>query len=93
MKYLILTLTLLVVFLIVVCRFLFSENNELREDNAVLKTNINGLVSEVKDYNNGKMEASKTIVKIQEKIKYVKADCDCYNINLADNILSLARGE
>ena len=93
MKYIILTLTLLVVFLGIVCRFLFSENSSLREDNAVLKTNINGLVTEVKDFNNGKMEASKTIVKIQEKIKYIKTDCDCYNMPIPDDILPLIRGE
>lgn len=93
MKYLILTLTLLVVFLFIVCRFLFSENSGLREDNATLRLNNEGLITTVKDYNNGKMEASKTIVKIEEKIKYVKTNCDCYNINLIDDILPLARGE
>lgn len=92
MKYIILTLTLLVVFLGVVCRFLFSEINDLREDNATLRLNNDSLIANVKDFNNGKMEASKTIVKIEEKIKYVKTDCDCYNINLIDDILPLARG-
>lgn len=93
MKYLILTLTLLVVFLGVVCRFLFSEINDLREDNATLRLNNDSLIANVKDYNNGKMEASETIVKIQEKIKYVKVDCDCYNTPIPDDILPLIRGE
>ena len=93
MKYIILALVTIAVILGVVCRFLFNEVNNLKEDNATLRLNNEGLVTTIKEHNNGKMEASKTIIKIQEKIKYIKNDCDCYGINLPDDIVSLARGE
>lgn len=93
MKYVILTLVTIAVILGVVCRFLFNEVNNLKEDNVTLRLNNEGLVTTIKEHNNGKMEASKTIVKIQEKIKYIKNDCDCYGNNLPDDILPLARGE
>ena len=93
MKYIILALVVISVILGVACRFLFNEVTNLKEDNTALRLNNTGLITIIKDYNNGKMEASKTIVKIQEKIKYVEVDCDCYSINLVDDILPLARGE
>ena len=93
MKYVVITLSAISIILFIVCRFLFSEVGKLKEDNATLKLNNEGLITKVKEYNNGKMEASKTIVKIQEKVKYIKTDCDCYGINISDDILSLARGE
>ena len=93
MKYVIITLITIVFILGVVCRFLFSEVSRLKEDNATLRLNNEGLITSVKEYNNGKMEASKTIVKIQEKIKYIKTNCDCYSINIPDDILPLIRGE
>ena len=93
MKYVVITLSAISIILFIVCRFLFSEVGKLKEDNATLKLNNEGLITKVKEYNNGKMEASKTIVKIQEKIKYIKTDCDCYGINIPDDILQLARGE
>ena len=93
MKYIITTLLVIVFFLAVVSRFLFSEVSRLKEDNAILRQNNEGLITSVKEYNNGKMEASKTIIKIQEKIKYIKTDCDCYNMPIPDDILQYVRGE
>lgn len=93
MKYIILALVVISVILGVTCRFLFSEVSNLKEDNTALRLNNTGLITIIKDYNNGKMEASKTIVKIQEKIKYIKTDCDCYNMPIPDDILPLIRGE
>lgn len=93
MKYIIIILTVYCVISTVACRFLFSEVSNLKEDNTTLRLNNQGLVTTVKEYNDGKMEASKTIIKIQEKIKYIKTDCDCYGVNLPDDIVSLARGE
>lgn len=93
MKYVIITLSAISIILFIVCRFLFAEVGKLKEDNATLKLNNEGLITKVKEYNDGKMAAGKTIIKIQEKIKYIKNDCDCYGINLPDDIVSLARGE
>ena len=93
MKYIIVTLVVIGVILGVACRFLFNEVTNLKEDNTALRLNNTGLITIIKDYNNGKMEASKTIVKIQEKIKYIKTDCDCYNMPIPDDILPLIRGE
>ena len=93
MKYVVITLSVISIVLFMVCRFLFSEIGKLKEDNTTLRLNNEGLVTTIKEHNNGKMEASKTIVKIQEKIKYIKNDCDCYGDNLPDDILPLARGD
>ena len=93
MKYIIIILAVFSVISTIACRFLFSEVSSLREDNTALRLNNEGLIITVKDYNNGKMEASKTIVKIQEKIKYIKTDCDCYNTPIPVDLLPLYRGE
>lgn len=93
MKYIIIILAVISVILGVACRFLFNEVTNLKEDNTALRLNNEGLITVVKDYNNGKLEASKTIVKIQEKIKYIKTDCDCYNTPIPVDLLPLIRGE
>lgn len=93
MRYIILVLLVYCVISTLVGRFLFGEVSNLKEDNTALRLNNEGLITTVKEYNDGKMEASKTIVKIQEKIKYIKTDCDCYNMPIPADILQLVRGK
>ncbi|MBQ9737903.1 MAG: hypothetical protein IJV75_00100 [Alphaproteobacteria bacterium] len=92
MKYIILILSVIVIILAVGCRFLFSEVTSLKEDNAALRLKNEGLTASINDFNDSQKTASQTITKIQEKIKYVEKDCNCYYMPIDDNIVEWVRG-
>lgn len=92
MKYIIITLIAIVFILGVACRFLFNEVSNLKEDNAALHLKNTGLITSIKEFNNAQNTATKTITKIQEKIKYVKSDCNCYELPVDDSIIEFVRG-
>lgn len=92
MKYIVIILVALVVFLGVGCRFLFSEVNTLKENNAVLRAENNALTASINDYNESQKTASETIAKIQKEMKNVKTDCNCYDVPVDDAIIDWVRG-
>lgn len=80
------------VFLAFVCVILISVVLLQQKDINALETHKNTLKNEIERYANGKLEAANTIQKIQEKIKYVKEPCDCFNTPLPDSVLAIVRG-
>ena len=92
MKYIIITLSVIIIVLAIVCRFLFSQVNSLKEDNAVLQLKNENLTASINNYNESQRKASETITKIQEKIKYVEKDCNCYNMSIDSEIVDWVRG-
>lgn len=64
---------------------LFKSNLELRKSNKELQQTV-------AKANKADQKAVKTITKIQEKIKYVKEDCDCFHRNIPEEILKDIRG-
>ena len=93
MKYVLITMTVLILSLGVACRFLYSEITDLKEENTELQVRNDGLTESIRSYNNAQNVASKTITKIQEKVKLVKTECDCYNRDIDDSILKWVRGD
>lgn len=57
----------------------------------LLKQEIGSLQKTITDFNKSQDVATETIIKIQEKIKYVKEDC--YNKPISNDIIKLVRGE
>lgn len=76
---------LLVLVLAITVGVLLKSNLELRKNNKELQQTV-------AKANKADQKAVKTITKIQEKIKYVKEDCDCFHRNIPEEILKDIRG-
>ena len=76
---------LLILVLAITVGVLFKSNLELRKSNKELQQTV-------AKANKADQKAVKTITKIQEKIKYVKEDCDCFHRNIPEEILKDIRG-
>lgn len=57
-----------------------------------IKKDYKELQQTVANANKAENKAVKTITKIQEKIKYVKEDCDCFHRNIPEEVLKDIRG-
>jgi len=75
--------------LFICCLFFLSKLIESKQQIKSLKNEITSLQLTLKGYNESQVVATKTITKIQEKIKYVKEDC--YNKPINDSIIEFVR--
>lgn len=89
MKYVIGTV---LVVLAILCKFLFDQNSNLKDRNKELLLKNDNLITSIKEFNNAQVVAGNTITKIQEKVKYIKSDCNCYNLPIDDSIVKWVRG-
>lgn len=89
MKYIIGTI---LVVLAILCKFLFDQNSNLKDRNKELLLKNDSLITSIKEFNNAQVVAGNTITKIQEKVKYIKSDCNCYNLPIDDSIVKWVRG-
>lgn len=89
MKYII----LICVFLAVESLFMFSMYKGEKERRIALENEKNTLIQQVEDFNNAQVQASNTIQKIQEKVKYIKSPCNCYRSNIDPSLLAWVRGD
>lgn len=78
------------IILFICCLVFLSNWISTRQQMKTLEKEMNSLQLSLKKYNDGQEVATKTIVKIQEKIKYVKEDC--YNQPISNDIIEFVRG-
>lgn len=78
------------IILFICCLVFLSNWISTRQQIKSLEKEMNNLQLSLKQYNDSQDVATKTIVKIQEKIKYVKEDC--YNQPISNDIIEFVRG-
>lgn len=75
------------IFLAVESLCMFSLYKSERSKRIALEHEKNSLIETMEKHNNAEVVASKTIQKIQERVKYIKSPCDCYNASIDDPLL------
>lgn len=61
---------------------LFQKNRELKQD-------LSQLHNSIQSFNKAQKQTTKTVSEIREKIRYVKEPCNCYNVNIPDDVLNI----
>lgn len=89
-------LAVLCVILSVATTFYYYNTELLKSKNCLLESEKNAykgraknLEEEIERYNQRQLEASSTITRIREQVKYIKTDCNCYNQPIPDSIANI----
>ncbi len=83
---------IIAVFFAVQAFLFFSLWLNQRDEVKRIESENNSLISQIEEFNNAEIRANNTIQKIQEKIKYVKEPCDCFNSDIPYDLLDWVRG-
>lgn len=72
---------------------LMGQKNKLEEVITKLKQENEACNDQIEKFNSAQIRAADKIEKVRTIVRTVKSDCDCWNVNLPDDVRKLLNGK